>query len=61
MSLVTLLVVILVAILIVWLLFWLIDSTGIPSPMNVVAKVIVAIVAVLIVLERSGYAGRLLG
>lgn len=61
MSIVTLLIVILVAILIVWLLFWLIDATGVPHPINVVAKVIVAIVAVLIVLQRSGYAGSLLG
>lgn len=54
MSLVTLLIVILVALLILWICFYIIDSTGIPSPMNVVAKVIVAIVAVLIILNRSG-------
>lgn len=54
MSLFPLLVLILIAALCVWLLFWLIDSTGIPHPINVIAKVIVAIVAVFIVLNRSG-------
>lgn len=54
MSLIPLLVLILVAALICWLLFYLIDSTGIPHSINVIAKVIVAIVAVLIVLNRSG-------
>ena len=54
MSLIPLLVLILVAALCVWLIFYLIDSTGIPHPMSIVAKVIVAIVAVLFVLHRSG-------
>ena len=54
MSLIPLLVLILIAALICWLLFYLIDATGIPHPINVIAKVIVAIVAVLFVLHRSG-------
>lgn len=54
MSLVTILVTLLVVALVVIVIFYIIDQTGIPSPANWIAKVIVAIVAVLIVLNRSG-------
>lgn len=61
MSLVTLLIILLIAVLVVLVVFYLIDAAGIPSPADWIAKAIVAIVAILIVLQRSGYAGHLLG
>lgn len=39
-----------VAGLVMWLLLWLIDFVGLPEPFNKVAKVIVAVVAVLVVI-----------
>lgn len=48
--LVTLVVTLIVAGLIFWMLIWLIDWCGTPEPFNKVAKVIVAIVAVLVVI-----------
>lgn len=39
-----------VAGLIMWLLIWLIEYCGIPEPFNKIAKVVVAIVAVLVVI-----------
>ena len=39
-----------VAGLVFWLLIWLIDYCGIPEPFNKIARVILAIVAVLVVI-----------
>lgn len=61
MSIVSLLIVLLVAVLVIYVIFYIIDAAGIPSPANWIAKAIIAIVAVLIILQRSGYAGSLLG
>ena len=61
MSLVTILVTLLVVALVVIVIFYIIDQTGIPSTANWIAKAIIAIVAVLLILQRSGYAGSLLG
>ncbi len=45
--------------LILWLLWWLIDYIGLPEPFNKVARVILAVVAVLIcigvLLQIAGY------
>jgi hypothetical protein len=40
-----------VAGLICWLLWWLIDFIGIPEPFHKVAKVIVAVVAVIVIIN----------
>lgn len=61
MSIVSLLIVLLIAVLVVLVIFYIIDAAGIPSPANWIAKAIIAIVAVLVILQRSGYAGSLLG
>ena len=61
MSIVSLLIVLLIAVLVVLVIFYIIDAAGIPSPANWIAKAIIAIVAVLIILQRSGYAWSLLG
>ncbi len=50
-ELVQVVVTLIVAGLIMWLLIWLIDYCGIPDPFNKVAKVVVAIVAVLVVIS----------
>jgi len=48
-----------VAGLIFWLLNWLIDYTGMPEPFNKVAKVIVAVVAVVMLVNAlMSVAGR---
>lgn len=39
-----------VAGLVFWLLFWLVDYCGIPEPFNKVAKIILAILAVLVII-----------
>jgi hypothetical protein len=45
--------------IIFWLLFWLIDYCGIPEPFNKVIKVVVAVVAVLILINfLLGLAGH---
>jgi hypothetical protein len=49
-SLVTVVVYLIVAGLIMWLLWWLIDYVGLPEPFNKVARVIMAIVAVLVII-----------
>jgi hypothetical protein len=37
--------------LVAWLLLWLVDYVGLPEPFNKVAKVIVAVVCVLVVIS----------
>lgn len=61
MSIVSLLIVLLIAVLVVLVIFYIIDAAGIPSPANWIAKAIIAILAVIVVLQRAGYAGSLLG
>lgn len=40
-----------VALLIIGLLFWLIDYAGVPAPFNKIAKVVLAIIGVIIVIN----------
>jgi len=61
MTLVSLLIVLLIAVLVVLVIFYIIDLAGIPAPANWIAKAIIAIVAILVVLQHSGYAGHILG
>lgn len=49
-GLVTVVVYLIVAGLIMWLLWWLVDYVGLPEPFNKVARVILAILAVLVVI-----------
>ncbi len=49
-SAVSVIVTLIVAGLIFWLLLWLIDYCGIPDPFNKVAKIILAILAVLVII-----------
>lgn len=44
----------LIAALVCLVLFYIIDATGLPSPANWIAKVIIAVICVLFVLQRSG-------
>lgn len=61
-SLVSLLILILIGGLVVWLLFYLIDMLPMPSPFNQIAKAIVILIAILVLLERTGLlSGRALG
>jgi hypothetical protein len=57
-SLVSMLVWIIVIGLIFWLLFWLISYVGLPEPFAKIAKVLLAVVAVLILINfLLGFAG----
>ncbi|MDO9364660.1 MAG: hypothetical protein Q7T60_17160 [Sphingopyxis sp.] len=56
-SLVSLLVLILVGGLVVWLLFYLIDMLPMPAPFNQIAKAVVILIAILVLLERTGLLG----
>ncbi len=49
-----LLVTILVIFLVAYGAFWLIDMIGLPHPMNMIAKAIVAIVALVYLLQTAG-------
>lgn len=49
-----LLILILIGALIVLVLFWVIDAIGLPHPINLVAKVLVALIFLLFLLQRSG-------
>ncbi len=49
-AVVSIVIYLIVAGLICWLLIWLIDYCGIPEPFNKVAKIIMAILAVLLVI-----------
>lgn len=50
-ALVTLLIWLVVAGLICWLLWWLIGYVGVPEPFNKVARVIIALVAVIFLIN----------
>ena len=53
-ALVALLVLVLIGGLVVWLCIWLIDMLPLPAPFNMVAKAIVILIAILVLLRRSG-------
>lgn len=53
----TLLIAILIAAVVVVFVFWLADYAGIPEPANKIIKIVVAILALLFVLNRSGLEG----
>ena len=38
-----------------WVAFWLVDKIGLPSPMNWIAKAIVALIGLLVLLRYSGF------
>ncbi len=61
MTLVSLLILILIAVLVVVILFWIIDATGVPAPANWIAKLIIALIIVLFILQRSGFSLGSLG
>ena len=50
-QLVTFVITLIVAGLICWLLWWLIDYCGLPAPFGKIARIVVAIVAVLFVIN----------
>lgn len=52
--LINLLVLILVGGLVVWLLFYLIDLLPMPAPFGQVAKAVVILIAILVLLQRTG-------
>ncbi len=49
-----LLIAVLVLAVIVYVVFWLIDAIGLPHPINMVAKAIVAIFAIVYLLRQAG-------
>lgn len=50
-----LLIVVLVILLVAFAAFWLVDRIGLPSPMNWIARAIVALIALLVLLTRAGW------
>jgi hypothetical protein len=44
----------LVAALVAFLCIWLIDTVGLPHPINMIAKAIVVLLAVVLILDRTG-------
>ncbi len=55
MDLVSLLVLLLIVGIIVWFGFWIVDKTGVPNPINWIAKAIIGVIALIILLQRSGF------
>lgn len=51
---ITILIGLLVLVAICWVAFWLIDSMGLPSPINWIAKAIVALIGLLVLLRYTG-------
>jgi hypothetical protein len=52
---IALLINVLVILLVAYAAFWLVDRIGLPSPMNWVAKAIVALIALVVLLNRAGW------
>ena len=50
------LITVLIVAVIAWVAFWLIDSTGIPYPINMIGKAVVAVLALVYVLRSAGLA-----
>lgn len=44
----------LVACLIVFLCIWLVDQVGLPSPINMIIKAIVVLIAIVMIAQRAG-------
>lgn len=55
MDLVSLLILLLVLGIVVWFGFWIVDKTGVPNPINWIAKAIVGVIALIILLQRIGF------
>ena len=53
-GLLVLLLAIAIIFLVAWGGFWLVDKVGLPQPVNMIAKAIIAIIALVAVLERAG-------
>lgn len=49
-----LLLTLLVILAVAWGCFWLVDASGIPHPINMIAKVIIALIAIVALLTKSG-------
>lgn len=49
------LIVVLVVLLVAFAAFWLVDKIGLPSPMNWIARAIVALIALLVLLTKAGW------
>lgn len=47
---VSIVITLIIAGLIFWLLIWLIDFCGIPEPFNKIARIVVAVIAVLVII-----------
>jgi len=43
-----------VILLVAWGGFWLVDRVGLPHPINMIAKAVIAIIALWALLERTG-------
>lgn len=52
---ISILLALLIGVLVVLVLFYIIDAAGLPSPANWIAKVIIALIAILFILQRSGF------
>ena len=52
-GLVGLLILVLVLGIVVWLVIWLIDTIPLPDPFGRIAKVLIAVIALLIILARA--------
>ena len=55
MDLVSLLILLLVLGIVVWFGFWVVDKTGVPNPINWIAKAVVGVIALIILLQRIGF------
>ena len=53
MDLVSLLVMLVVLVAIVWVAFWIIDN-AFPAPINMPAKLVVGVIALLLLLQKTG-------
>lgn len=55
-KLMTILIALLICVLVVVFAFWLIDNIALPHPANMIAKAIVAIIALFYILQHLGFA-----
>jgi len=54
MEIVTILLWLIVLVAVCWVAFWLIDQIGIGPPINMLLKAVVAIIGLVVLLERTG-------
>ena len=59
MEIVTILLWLIVLVAVCWVAFWLIDQIGIGPPINMLLKAVVAIIGLVVLLERTGVLGHL--